>query len=1385
MKKVFSPSIICFAAYCILNLISMSDTYAGHEIVSVRKSGEELTPGMEFSVIDSKYDTMVTHSDWGDQFTNFKIINRFILSIDKASKRFQPVDYTVKVKFMVTTFLYNAATHVFDSVEKAHALEISYKSGSNYNDKTLLQFEGGNRVKIKILSIDPEPASAIMNLNMVAEIDVERYYALDVNAASAIAKLNHSDSHVASAGELEILWDPIPGAEEYDLEWTYVNNSDGSGGTLPDNEVVIDGDIFKYNSTRVTISGTSYRIPLIYEPGYILYRLRAVGRSKESNFKDKFFSQWSYNNGCSNVGCLSNKYYFPGHQSDMNWQFSANYAEEGKRKVAVSYFDGSLRNRQVVSKLNTENKAIVGETVYDYQGRGAIQVLPVPVNDSIIKYYKNFNVNKDDVAYSKLDFDRDTNPTGSDCVVKASGMDSISGASNYYSSLNPDKEGHQAYLPKAFSYPFTQTLYTRDNTGRIRAQTGVGPYHQLGTGHETKYYYGSPQQEELDRLFGSEVGDAVRYKKNMVKDANGQISVSYLDPQGRVIATALAGVKPDNLDPLEDYKVKSFTVDLFNKTKPTDRTGSLNLPGLDKRSLIYNKQILVSSPGPRSFTYEVTPPAMSLGCNIGSVSGTFCSGSVLDLSISLTNECGYNLLDDVTNKTIGSFNLTCANPSSFNKTWHNIPLEPGAYTLTKMLSVNQEALNKYTDEYFKTNDCILKLSDFVAEEMAQIDTFACAMTCDECRRRIGVYEWNTNPYNIDYNPKCDPCYTQSEYNGLIAGCNEYCEDKSINCSSAYDAMVADVSPMGQYGEFMIQSVNSDNAVIDNNGDVSPPVEGGASLIDASKFELSVFNENNRLPVKHGVYISQANFKPCWRFPYAVDSLNKEHLVYMDSKGDTSFIQITFQRVEGNANVFLPPILQGKEIIGPDSTFKVLPKDLADVKDFIANWQETWAQSLVRYHPEYGYYDFCIKQSESNDFDDKWLSATTLQDAIDRGFLNRDTYLPDPLGESPVNALDPYFRDSRSNPFFSSEEFVRMKYLMHHYAENHSLSIWQMVNMTINCPYAGTDGGCTFGYCFDTKIDSDKEWELFKGFYLSLKQKFQKEKSNRYAIGTECYNGCFGVDKFNPFEYGFFGTPFSFRTDFRRPQFFRFFNSQFFNWEQPCNYWNSGLYKDKTKRFSMYDGGKSAVGVTKNVCYNALDSVDAPLVEVDCPVEAAELIKYYEDETDRKVYEECGQCPSARDLEVLLNAIVKRKELTQTFLLSCYPQSNYPEFITDLSTLIPGTGSVQWQVTSHSSKRLDIRFLRNGDGGTMTLALPATTSHTFDDISNICCLNYIRSGVLLPTFSGYNFTCKAEVIIPAHGDVSETTEEIVLEGVSSCINVGECNLPPRCTVSSEG
>ena len=126
----------------------------------------------------------------------------------------------------------------------------------------------------------------------------------------------------------------------------------------------------------------------------------------------------------------------------------------------INYFDGSLRSRQTVSKLESEGHVIATESVYDHVGRPVVQAMPAPfilgdIYAQNIDYYDNFNMSGG-VPYNREHFEIGED---ADCSIVPDAMDT-SGSGQYYDPSNTITDGHQAYVPDAAGYPFSQTIYT-------------------------------------------------------------------------------------------------------------------------------------------------------------------------------------------------------------------------------------------------------------------------------------------------------------------------------------------------------------------------------------------------------------------------------------------------------------------------------------------------------------------------------------------------------------------------------------------------------------------------------------------------------------------------------------------------------------------------------------------------------------------------------------------------------------------------------------------------------------------------------------------------------------------------------------------------------------
>lgn len=779
--------------------------------------GGPANPFLPPNLIDNGTPTAFNFNDptWSKGFILKSVTNLVRLSSDPNSAALIDFDYTLQVPVLIKYYLNGNPIPVILPVE---TLTINYHPDPNqqreYRQTDAFRFTGGCRVEVQVQSggivatalsgatlLPQQLLQLAQSVFLESEIQVERYYNFDVtNSSTMLCPADFSNSAIlANSNELQIAWTKISAAEEYDLEWIFIDDYDGNGGYLPPSALRYD---FNKNAARVQIRDNFYRVPLVYEHGYLLYRVRGIGRNPADNFVSPMPGLWSCgNNNCPSITCAStsgslaffaNKYPVgQAHEGDTkNWQAVKTYAEEGKHKTVVAYFDGTMRNRESVTGISTDQTTIVGQTIYDYQGRPAITVLPAPVNNATLKYYANFNQNLAGQPYNRADFDEEKLP----CQIGAGPMlPNNSGAAHYYSPFNPDKStGFNAYLPDAEGYPFTQTQYTPDNTGRIARQSGVGPTHKIGAGRETRYYYAVPSQEELDQLFGNEAGFAMHYKKNGVVDANGQLSLSYLDAKGNTVATALAGRPPfqvDNkgdtittLEPLPSYKPVPMSVDLM----------AHNRVDADHFSIVMEKTELVSTASDYIFNYSYLPENFK-GQNCEGVD--FCLDCIYELHFKIVDNlnCGKVIYDTLF--TIGQLFTPTKPPKlsldcEFSYTWTPLPpdtvrLDVGSYTFTKVLSVSEAAADAYVAAVLDT--CPKLFNAILQQQYAQMDTSGCAIDCADAV----ADQSNTTYYNS---------LTPDEKKDLDELVKAVCDSLSgSSCEAAYAGMLADVSPGGQYG----------------------------------------------------------------------------------------------------------------------------------------------------------------------------------------------------------------------------------------------------------------------------------------------------------------------------------------------------------------------------------------------------------------------------------------------------------------------------------------------------------------------------------------------------------------------------------------------------------
>ncbi len=220
------------------------------------------------------------------------------------------------------------------------------------------------------------PAVDEVYLDLVYNVD--RYYEMSLTELPIVNHEYTSNTDSKNEkNELLLSWNQVVGAENYDVEWVYVNTGDLTQSNLTAAQIPVDFS----QSVRVNVSDNTYRISLTYPEGYLFYRVRAAGPDfgvLTSNNKLKWvngrWSNYSISNisnlnlsqamGYSNSDSNPNHIKVNGFEKTLNWSYSAAYAEEGKYVENVAFFDGSQRNRQGVA--SKQGRASECERVFLY-----------------------------------------------------------------------------------------------------------------------------------------------------------------------------------------------------------------------------------------------------------------------------------------------------------------------------------------------------------------------------------------------------------------------------------------------------------------------------------------------------------------------------------------------------------------------------------------------------------------------------------------------------------------------------------------------------------------------------------------------------------------------------------------------------------------------------------------------------------------------------------------------------------------------------------------------------------------------------------------------------------------------------------------------------------
>jgi RHS repeat-associated protein len=945
------------------------------------------------------------------------IKNVVSLGLTETTTAYFSDNFTVTVSVNVIYGMDSTATTNFNQT-----LTLTYNKagGVSYNPTNFVSFANAAYVKVTITSMASSPSTLgdgvapLTLLTLTNEMLVWHMFAL--NPSSSITPtLSHTMPPASpTPDELPVNWS-IPataGNTSVQLEWSWVENELRSYYSTYEL-------LFRGNSSRLDLPASiiSYNVPLYYDGvGQLFLRARAINILSTGTLT---YGPWS----------AVDSFPFGGHNNNLNWQVTTAYAEDGKRKVVMQYYDGSLRQRQTVTKDNSTNTTLTAETFYDGQGRPTIQVLPAPGINSIISYTQNLNLFNGQAAGADPAASFDLQSTGSTSAA-ISTLQTASGAALYYSPDNPEIAlNANQNIPDAAGYPYSATRYTPDATGRVMTQAGVGTALTMGSGHETQYYYGNASQEELDGLFGTEVGDFSHYFKNMVQDANGQMSVSYVDMHGRTVATALAGAAPTgvtalNLSNYPGQAGTSITRNLLN--------GNSN--AVRDNSIVSVNTLLVPVTTAYNFTYQLGPLYDSVNpCG----NGSSCYNCMYDLQLAITDESG-NQTPIILNYTSTNNNTanSCPAPGHLttlaaaagttviptgNTITFSQTLTPGSYSIRKTLTVDQGAEQAFQAQSLAADTCksLQALTDSVYTALLATSTCkvtATSLPCQSCLTNLGIYSIFKAGYLSTFpgSPQPTDSAIHALYSADSANCANLCTGTSHRLATLQQLMLSDMAPYsGQYAQ---------NPTVVSHG--------------------SMYN-------KYNIFATGGSGEPFYQHPET-------------STGSTGH----YYDAAGNID----------QSIQPNNILNLSLSDSAFTNLFAPSWDS----ALLPHHPEYQELVFA-KANLQNSYNwiEKFDTVSTWKIATDSAYTNSSggTENYDPffaLSSSGKSTMTSY---ETTGSYYNNKSLWQLAY---------QSAISSTYTTVASQTSSASSAALTPPYSGLTTPQQDHVWQAYKGLYMALR-----------------------------------------------------------------------------------------------------------------------------------------------------------------------------------------------------------------------------------------------------------------------------------------------------------
>jgi|GEM_PF-4179908 len=203
-------------------------------------------------------------------------------------------------------------------------------------------------------------------------------------------------------------------------------------------------------------------------------------------------------------------------------------------------------------------------------------------------------------------------------------------------------------------------------------------------------------------------------------------------------------------------------------------------------------------------------------------------------------------------------------------------------------------------------------------------------------------------------------------------------------------------------------------------------------------------------------------------------------------------------LDGTMPQFTPPLFRSPNPQLPlyYANDTLVPMGGIPLTDIIDNWEDEWAESYVKMHPEYCYYEYCMEidayvygGSNAHDYGIEMMQIETYADAVAGGYLvlngngslnGTQTVENDPLYRFLQSKFN-FSQQNNSNPAFPNFHGPMAGDVNANFM-GQGVGLAQLAYQAVNCPNTTCTG--TFGASTQTQ---DEEWRYFRNLYIGFRQ----------------------------------------------------------------------------------------------------------------------------------------------------------------------------------------------------------------------------------------------------------------------------------------------------------